>query len=159
MKNVLLVYTSMSGNTEEMADLIKKGIESEGVQVEVKEVMDVDAIILENYEAIILENYEAIVLGAYTWGEGALPDDFIDFYDDLEDLDLSGKIFAVFGSGDTSYEYFCGAVDLLEERVKEQSGSVVLEGLKVELNPEGEDRDYCITFGVNFAKAVKGVTA
>lgn len=149
MSKVLLVYASMTGNTEEMADLIEKGLQSEEIGVIKNDVLDVTA--------SDIEEYDAIILGAYTWGEGELPDEFEDFYDEMAEMDLTGKTFAVFGSGDTAYEFFCGAVDLIEARVTEKGGRLILEALKVELNPEGEDHDRCIAFGVEIAKFLNGL--
>ncbi|MGE6631195.1 flavodoxin [Bacillus sp. NPDC077027] len=142
MGNVLLVYATMSGNTEAMADLIEKGLLEAGASVDRHEAMDIDA--------ELLNDYTQIILGAYTWGDGDLPDDFIDLYEDMDDLDLSGKSFAVFGSGDTSYEHFCGAVDLIEEKVKELGGNVVLPSIKIELNPEGDEEEELISLGKQF---------
>lgn len=147
MSKVLLVYASMTGNTEEMANLVEKGLQTEGVKVDKKDVIDVDL--------STLEEYENIILGAYTWGEGALPDEFLDLYDDMETMDLNGKTFAVFGTGDSSYAIYCGAVDLLEDVIKEKGGKIALEGLKVENYPEGEDEDRSVQFGADFAKALK----
>ena len=147
MSEVLLVYASMTGNTEEMANLVEKGLLEVGATVEKKDVVDVDA--------SAIEEYQNILLGAYTWGEGALPDEFLDLYDDLEAMDLSEKTFAVFGTGDTSYSVYCGAVDLLEDVIKDKGGKLALEGLKVENWPEGNDKDLSIKFGVDFANAIK----
>jgi flavodoxin I len=149
MGKIMIVYASMSGNTEAIADYIAEGIESEGLQVDKKEVLDVSA--------AEMNDYDAVILGAYTWGDGELPDEFLDFYDELAaDIDLSGKNCAAFGSGDTSYEHFCAAVDILEAMMEEKGGKIVLNGLKIELAPEGSDIDLCKEFGVSFAKAVKG---
>ena len=141
-KKVLLVYATMSGNTEAMADLIEKGLKEAGASVDRHEAMDIDA--------ELLHDYSHILLGAYTWGDGDLPDDFIDLYEEMEELDLPGKAFAVFGSGDTSYEHFCGAVDLIEEKVKELGGDIVLPSIKIELNPEGNEEEELISFGRQF---------
>ncbi|WP_422388408.1 flavodoxin [Bacillus altitudinis] len=132
----------MSGNTEAMADLIEKGLKEAGASVDRHEAMDIDA--------ELLHDYSHILLGAYTWGDGDLPDDFIDLYEEMEELDLAGKAFAVFGSGDTSYEHFCGAVDLIEEKVKELGGDIVLPSIKIELNPEGNEEEELISFGRQF---------
>lgn len=146
MSKVLLVYASMSGNTEAIADLVEAGLKDEGVTVDCKEVVDADA--------SSMTDYDGVILGAYTWGEGELPDEFLDFYDDMAGTDLSGKKCAVFGSGSTAYDVFCGAVDLLESMIEEKGGSLVLEGMKVEEYPE--DEDACTKFGADFAKAVNG---
>lgn len=90
MGKVLLVYASMSGNTEAMADLIEKGLLEGGAEVDRHEAMDVDA--------ALFNDYQHMIFGAYTWGDGELPDEFLDIYDDMEGMDFTGKTFAVFGS-------------------------------------------------------------
>ena len=76
----------------------------------------------------------------------------MDIYDDMEGMDFTGKTFAVFGSGDTSYEHFCGAVDILEDKIKELGGNAVLPSVKIEMNPEDEEEDMLLQFGKDFAK-------
>ena len=68
MGKVLLVYASMSGNTEAMADLIEKGLLEGGAEVDRHEAMDVDA--------ALFNDYQHMIFGAYTWGDGELPDEF-----------------------------------------------------------------------------------
>ncbi|WP_096201014.1 flavodoxin [Bacillus sp. FJAT-45350] len=145
MSRALLIYASMSGNTESVADLVEVGLKNKGVKVFKKEVMECDT--------SILEGYDAVLLGAYTWGDGELPDEFLDFYEEMAGIDLSGKKFAIFGTGDTSYPEFCGAVDLLEAMVAEKNGVIVLPGLKIELSPD-EDEETCKLFGENFAEKI-----
>lgn len=53
--------------------------------------MKLKLLILWIHEASILEQYDGIILGAYTWGDGDLPDDFLDFYDAMDSIDLTGK--------------------------------------------------------------------
>lgn len=144
MAKVIMVFTSMTGNTEEMAEAIAEGVREQGIELDVKEVLDA--------VAVELEQYDGILLGAYTWGDGELPDDFLDFYDELDDVDLTGKKAAVFGSCDSSYEKYGAAVDTLIEKLQERGAEVVLEGLKVELTPTKEEKQLCIAFGRNFAK-------
>ncbi|WP_297988378.1 flavodoxin [Anoxybacillus sp.] len=144
MTKAIMIFTSMTGNTEEMAEAIAEGVREQGIELNVKEVLDA--------VAVELEQYDGILLGAYTWGDGELPDDFLDFYDELDDVDLTGKKAAVFGSCDSSYEKYGAAVDILIEKLQERGAEVVLEGLKVELTPTNEEKQLCIAFGRNFAK-------
>ncbi|MBL4964764.1 flavodoxin [Bacillus halotolerans] len=145
MGKILLVYATMSGNTEAMADLIEKGLQEAEAEVDRFEAMDID-------DAELFNDYEHIILGTYTWGDGDLPDEFLDLAEEMEALDFTGKTFAVFGSGDTAYEYFCGAVDTLEEKIKERGGEIVLPSVKVEMNPEGEEEEVLKEFGRQFAR-------
>ncbi|GMB09674.1 flavodoxin [Thermolongibacillus altinsuensis] len=147
MAKAIMVFTSMTGNTEEMAEAIAEGVRQQGIELEVKEALDATA--------AELEQYDGILLGAYTWGDGELPDDFLDFYDELDEVDLTGKKAAVFGSCDSSYEKYGAAVDILIEKLQERGAEVVLEGLKVELTPTDEDKELCEKFGRDFAKQLQ----
>ncbi|MBT2258620.1 flavodoxin [Priestia megaterium] len=146
MKEILLAYASMSGNTEAIADLIEEELVKHGLHVKRAEVYDTDA--------SDLVSAESIIFGAYTWGDGELPDDFLDLYDEMDDIDLSQKQMAVFGSGDSSYDVFCGAVDLIEEKIKRRNGNIAVPGLKIELSPFGEDVEKCKVFAKGFAEVV-----
>ncbi|SDZ82232.1 flavodoxin I [Thalassobacillus cyri] len=120
----------MSGNTEEIADLIYSYLETDH-NVEVKEIEDIDP-------ASLLE-YDCVLLGSYTWNDGDLPYEVEDFYEELEDIELSGIVAAVFGSGDSIYPQFCEAVHLLENQLKASGAYIIVEGLKVEMTPDTEE--------------------
>lgn len=144
MGNILMVYASMTGNTQEMAEAIAEGIRSTGAALEIKEVMDATA--------QELESYDGIVLGAYTWGDGELPDECLDFYEEMNGISLQGKKVAAFGSCDSAYEHVGAAVDILLEKSRERGAETPLEGLKIELTPNAKEVDICKTFGVSFGK-------
>lgn len=133
MTKVIVVYASLTGNTEEMAEAIAAGAKEAGLEVTVKEAYDA--------KAGDLQDYDGIILGAYTWGDGELPDEFLDFYEDMDELNLSGKKAAVFGSGDTSYPDYCGAVDLIEKKLKALGAEIVTESLKFEYNASDEEKE------------------
>lgn len=143
MAKIVLIYASMSGNTEKMAEAIANGVEVAGGEIKVMDVM---------YSASAQEliEYDGVILGSYTWGDGELPDDILDLYEEMEKVDLYGKKAAVFGSGDNGYNYFCAAVDILMEKLKECGADVYSEGLKVDLTPTEHDEEMCRTFGRNF---------
>jgi flavodoxin I len=140
----LIVYASMTGNTDEIANLIGKGIEEVGRTVVIKDIFDID---VEE-----LKDYEGILLGAYTWGDGELPDEFLSFYDEMAKLDLAGKTAAAFGSGDSSYQNWGGAVDILSEKLFALGADVVLEGLKIDLAPTPAEIEQCIKYGKLFVE-------
>ncbi|MGF3067089.1 flavodoxin [Facklamia sp. P12945] len=132
MAEALIIFASLTGNTEEMADIIAERLEAHGITTDVVEVMQADA---EDF----LE-YDAVLIGSYTYGvDGVLPDEMLDFYDDLGELDLSDKVFGVFGSGDTYYEVFCGAVDHFEKQFLKVGAQAGGPSCKINLNAEGED--------------------
>lgn len=147
LANIILIYASMTGNTEEMAEAISEGIREAGGELEMKSVVDATA--------SELEQYDGILLGAYTWGDGDLPDEFLDFYDEMDDIALSGKKAAVFGSCDSTYPEFGAAVDTLIDKLKEIGADVVLPGLKIELTPDEQQKNECAEFGKKFLSIVK----
>ncbi|MWC27772.1 flavodoxin [Paenibacillus sp. MMS18-CY102] len=144
MAKVIIVFASMSGNTEELSDAIAEGVKAAGLEPVVKNVMDT--------EASQLEQYDAIIIGAYTWGDGELPDEMLDYYEAMDGLDLNGKQAAVFGSGDSAYDIFCGAVDTLEQKLKDRGAAIAADSIKVELNPTNEETEQCRALGRRLAE-------
>jgi len=131
MTKVMIVYSSLTGNTEEMSEIIESGVLEAGIEVARKDAYDAKA-------SELLE-YDGIIIGAYTWGDGELPDEFLDFFEEMEGLDLSGKKAVAFGSGDTCYAHYCGAVDIIEAKLRELGAEIVHESLKFEYNASDEE--------------------
>ncbi|TYS67423.1 flavodoxin [Sutcliffiella horikoshii] len=127
-----IFYASMSGNTEAIADSIAEKLKSHQHEVVLEDLHSVDS-------AEELLHYDITILGMYTWGDGDYPDECLDLVDELEEMDLEGHPFAIFGSGDTSYPEFCGALHHLKELLESRGGSVFPDPLKIEFNPEPED--------------------
>jgi len=129
--NTIIVFASMSGTTELMAHTIASELTKAGDPVTVKDAFEADA---ED-----LMSYERILVGSYTWGDGDLSDEITGFYDELATIDLTGKMAAAFGSGDTSYEHFARAVDILEEALKTQGCEMIIKSLKIDSWSEDEE--------------------
>lgn len=126
-----IVYASLTGNTEEIADIVAETMEDAGIDVEINECTQVDA--------SEFSNADICIVASYTYGDGDLPDEIMDFYDELEELDLTGKIFGVCGSGDTFYDFFCKAVDDFEAVFEKIGASKGADSVKVDLAAEEED--------------------
>lgn len=147
MTKIVIAYASMSGNTEEIAELLKVSFEPFGHETELME--------MEHMDVHDLLKYDGILLGSYTWGDGDLPYETEEFYENLLTVDLTGKNAAVFGSGDHAYPKFCAAVDLFEDRLKECGTNIIQAGLKVEFTPDTQEEiDRCVDFAVQFANQV-----
>lgn len=138
--NTIIVYASMSGKTEKMAISIATELTKAGEEVVIKDVFEVFA---EE-----LRSFDRILVGSYTWGNGDLSDEILGFYDELANIDLTGKVAATFGSGDSSYEYFARAVDILEETLQNQGCEIITKGLKVDscLEDDEDIETKCLTF-------------
>lgn len=128
-----IVYASMTGNTEACADIVADKLEELGFEVELDECTSVDA--------DDMADADLCIVGTYTYGDGELPDEIVDFYEELAEVDLSGKIYGCFGSGDTFYDDFCICVDMFEAQfekqvqLKEQSSFVSICHLKMKTKP------------------------
>lgn len=138
--NILLVYTSLTGNTEQVAELIHSFLLKKG---HVVKVCSFDEGFLEPEDLI---GYDGILFGTYTYEDGDLPYEVEDFSEDMEGLDLTGVPIAVFGSGDTFYRTFGQAIDTMADRFTELGASVLSERLKVDLDPDEEDEQKCLEF-------------
>jgi len=130
-----IVFASMTGNTEEIADIVADKLRECGLDVDVDECTTVDA-------SDFLEADIAIV-ATYTYGDGELPDEMMDFYEDLADLNLSGKIYGVVGSGDDFDRVFIAT--------GAEKGS---ECVKVDLSAEEEDIERLEQFAEELAVKV-----
>ncbi|MBY7143825.1 flavodoxin domain-containing protein [Virgibacillus sp. NKC19-3] len=137
MSKVLMLYTSLTGNTEWMAEAILKQLEQYNHQVVTKLFEDNE---IEPNEIL---DYDAIFIGVYTWVDGDLPLEAEDFYDKLYDMDLSGKICGVFGSADTSYEQYGTAVGMVYEQLEILGASMIPDRIIVDLEPNSEELERC----------------
>jgi flavodoxin I len=128
-----VIYASMSGNTEAIADIIVEQLKERNHEVELKDMLSLPA--------SDLLHYDLIFIGMYTWGDGDYPDECLDIIEEMEQLDLKEKPFALFGSGDTSYPEFCGALDKLKELIESQKGVCLGNPLRIEFSPDKADEE------------------
>lgn len=147
MKKIIVLYVSMTGNTERMAEEIAGTIaEDAGIHVTIKDALEI--------EPELLMEYNGILIGAYTWDKGALPDEFLDFYEEMSDLDLTDKKAAVFGSGSSVYgETFGAALDTLQRKLRGLGATITTEALLVDGTPDKDDYHRCHRFGEAFKRS------
>ncbi|MFB1051169.1 flavodoxin domain-containing protein [Paraliobacillus sp. JSM ZJ581] len=144
MKSIIILYASMTGNTEEIAEIIESHIEKQGIKVERYQIG------FDAFEIDQLFDTDGVLIGTYTDGDGDLPFEAEDLYDELEQLDLTGITFGLFGSCDSMYTYYGGAIDSFAKLVQERKGNLVVSPLKIELSPEIEDIKTCESFAEAF---------
>ena len=134
MAKALIIFGSTTGNTEEVAEIVGGVLKKDDHDVTIENASDVSV-------DGLADGYDAVLLGCSTWGdeEIELQDDFIDLFDNLDKAGLKGKKVAVFGCGDSSYTYFCGAVDVIEEKSEKLGGKMIVAPLKIDGDPEEGD--------------------
>ena len=139
MVKALIVYASLTGNTAQCVDIVEETLKDLDVDVEVVESMQADP-----HDFL---DVDLCLVATYTYGTDAnLPDEIEDFYEELSEVDLTGKIFGTFGSGDTFYEKFCQSVDDFTEQFKAVGAVKGAESVKVDLDPEEEDIKKLVAF-------------
>ena len=131
MANVLVVYGSTTGNTETAASMVEGVLADGGHTVTLLDVAKAKA---DN----LCQGHDCVLFGCSTWGDDSieLQDDFIPLFDAFDSIGAKGVKTASFGCGDTSYTYYCGAVDAIEERLKELGANLVASGLKIDGDPQ-----------------------
>ncbi|WP_220751088.1 flavodoxin [Apilactobacillus xinyiensis] len=127
-----VVFATITGNNEDVADIITEGLEDLDVEVTQTEMSQTDA--------SELKSADICVICAYTYDEGSLPEEGLDFFEDLENLDLNGKVFGVAGSGDVYYQEFYNlAVDKFTDQLTKTGAKKGANSLKINLAPEEAD--------------------
>lgn len=128
-----IVYASATGNTEGISEILEAAFEDLGVEVERIEADDADD---STYEEA-----DICVLATYTDGDGERPFDLEDFYEELEDMDLSGKVFGVVGSGDSELypDFFCQAAIDFDEALGNTGATRGAELVKIENDADDSD--------------------
>lgn len=126
--NVYLLYATNSGGTEIVANNIATVLREAGHTVEVKNVSEATA------DAVLAA--DAVVVGSCTWdyegAEGQPHEGYRPLMDALRQKKATGKKFAVFALGDSSYTVFCGAATVLEAWVKEIGGVLVTPSFRID---------------------------
>lgn len=117
MASIGLFFGSDDGNTESVAQRICQRL-GESL-VDVYDIADVT-----QYE---FTQYQKIILGIPTWDFGQIQSDWEEFWQDIEALDFSGKMVALFGLGDQfGYgDYFLDAMGMLHDVIVNNGAEVV----------------------------------
>ena len=134
--NVLIVYGSETGNTESLAESMGERIRAAGHSVKVLNAADAVA-------EGLCSGYDAVLFGCSAWGtdEVELQGDFNTLFEEFDSIDVQGKKAACFASGDSSFEHFCGAVDVIGEKLTALGAVIMEDGLRVEGDYSGNKED------------------
>jgi flavodoxin I len=118
-----LFFGSDEGNTERVAQLIQDRLGHD--KVEVYDIADVTQ--------LEFADYQQIILGIPTWDFGQIQSDWEDFWEDINQVDFTGKTVAMFGLGDQfGYgDYFLDAMGMLHDVVV-ANGAVIIGHWPVE---------------------------
>ncbi|MCT3567085.1 flavodoxin [Levilactobacillus brevis] len=148
MLTAQVVYATITGNNEEVADIVAASLEKLQIQVQETEISQTDA--------ADLKLADILVVCAYTYDEGKMPEEGMDFYEDLQTLDLSGKVYGVAGSGDKFYgEFYNTTVDHFDAAFQKTGAKKGTENVKIDLEPYEEDVEKLNQFAKNLVTVAK----
>ncbi|ACK71283.1 flavodoxin [Gloeothece citriformis PCC 7424] len=118
MAKIGLFFGTQTGNTETIAEMIQKEFGGDGV---------IDLHDISGASAEDFTNYDYVIIGCPTWNVGELQSDWEGFYDELDQIDFTGKKVAYFGAGDqVGYaDNFQDAMGILEEKISSLGGKTV----------------------------------
>lgn len=91
----------------------------------------------------VFEDADVCVVATYTDGDGEVPFNLQGFYEALPDIDLTGKVFGVVGSGDSELypDAFCQAAIDFETAFAATGATKGADTVKIENAAEDEDID------------------
>jgi flavodoxin long chain len=112
-----LFYGSDEGNTEAVAHRIRARLGQELVDIyDIADVTQLD-----------IAGYDQLIFGIPTWDFGQIQSDWEEFWEDVEEIDFSGKTVALFGLGDQfGYgDYFLDAMGMLHDVILARGATMV----------------------------------
>lgn len=124
MVSFLIAYTSWSGNTEEVAEIVEETLLSEGMDVVVHRI--------GIGPVPDPRQFDVMIIGSFTWDKGSTPDEVKDF---VADVGYKPRNVYVFGTGDTQFggdALFCHAAVKLARFYESR-----IAPLKIEQSPRG----------------------
>ncbi|WNZ55158.1 flavodoxin [Microbulbifer sp. MKSA007] len=117
MSKIGLFYGSDEGNTESVALRIRARLGEDNVDLfDIADVTQLD-----------IANYQYLIFGIPTWDFGQIQSDWEEFWEDVQEIDFSGKTVALFGLGDQfGYgDYFLDAMGMLHDVIVEKGATIV----------------------------------
>ncbi len=109
MAELKILVATVSGNAEVCAEEMADWVKARGVEVTMESMADQD----DN----AFSSDVVYLLVSSTHGVGEVPDEAVDFLEDLQDgkPDLAGVKYGVYTLGDSVYETFCEAGKVFDE--------------------------------------------
>ena len=116
-KKIGLFYGSSTCYTEFVAEKIEQHLGDPVIELHN----------IANTSLELIQHYELILFGIPTWDYGELQEDWESIWDDLDQIDLSGKACAIFGLGDQlGYaDWFQDAIGYLYFKLRSLDGQMI----------------------------------
>lgn len=136
---ILVAYATNSGSTYLTSEQIVGSLKTSGHDVAWKKIKET--------EPDEIASYEVVLFGSPSWWvnkkDGQPHEDFFEFMEKAKEHKFPKNKFAIFGLGDRGYTHFCGAVDVLEEFIKNIEGELVVPSMRIDgyyFNPDQNEK-------------------
>jgi anaerobic nitric oxide reductase flavorubredoxin len=141
-KKVVVIYDTMWGSTERMAQALVEGITGAGAEVKLFNLSKTDrSDVIKD-----VQDARALLIGSSTLNNGMFPT-VADFLCYLKGLKPKGKVGAAFGS----HGWAGGAVKQIEEELAKAGVEVIKSDLAVKFVPDEDAIKKCVDFARNVA--------
>ncbi|MGK7377079.1 flavodoxin domain-containing protein [Planococcus sp. 1R117A] len=130
---IAIVYASVTGNTKAVAEILQEICAAKELEVELWPI--------NGFPLSKLSRYDVVLIGTYTWGNGEIPKEMRGLFGEFERFDRKDIVTAVFGTGDSFFADFCGAVDRFRDMLYVHTDLAAT--LKIELAPQEKDAARC----------------
>ena len=132
-KKLNILWASMSGTAENVANNLNEKAKLKG--------FDINKLELNQVTMNDLSNMKNVAIVTSTTGEGDLPTNGEDFWDDLKNTDknFQNLRYSVCALGDSSHDVFCGAGKKVDERLEKLGAQKVLDRKDCDGSDEGSE--------------------
>jgi flavodoxin I len=126
--NILILYETYSSSTETVAYLIAETINASGSLSEVKKLTDVETREYSDYDLVIFSTPSWYENGT----EGQPHTNFLKFMEINSKASFVGLNCVFVGLGDSTYNKFCNAIEIVERFFTDRGANVTLPTLKLD---------------------------
>ena len=134
MENKLnILWASMSGTAENVANSLNEKAISVGINTNI---LELNQVTMKD-----LSNMKNVAIVTSTTGEGDLPTNGEDFWDDLKSSEqsLDKLMYSVCALGDSSHNIFCGAGKKIDEKLNQLGAQKILDRQDCDGSDEGSE--------------------
>ncbi|WP_210491145.1 assimilatory sulfite reductase (NADPH) flavoprotein subunit [Patulibacter sp. SYSU D01012] len=132
-RTLTVLFGTDTGNAKELAGELAQAAQAQGVEARVADMAD--------YKPRALKDEQDLLVVTATHGEGDPPPNAVGFFEFLAGRKapkLDGVRFGVLALGDSTYEHYCSAGRVLDERLEELGGERLLDRVDCDVDYEDD---------------------